>query len=162
MKFHSEKRDNLRERNKVNFEIADLVAPNDVHLYSGQDIQKIRSALEWADGREIGDIIVSDSEVKIFFMCGRSLLITDEGGECCEQRYFHCDDDLKYHHGAEFHGIKLRSAQSREEPNLERRDNDIHSIQFLAVRTSRGEIVFSAHDRHTGGYGHFGIFVRIA
>ena len=36
----------------------------------------------------------------------------------------------------------------------------MHEVQFLALVTSKGEVVFSSHNEHNGYYGGFSIAAR--
>lgn len=81
----------------------------------------------------------------------KNLIMWDDGQSCCEYRYMVCDDDLTHFENSTLLDITLENA-----PDVET-EYDVHEIQFLHVKTSRGSFTVSSHNKHNGYYGGFRI-----
>lgn len=81
---------------------------------------------------------------------GHSLVLTDEGQSCCENRYMTCDDHVQDYVGASFNGYEFDSDVPGEDFG-----DDVHERAFFRVSTSRGAIVVTTHNEHNGYYGGF-------
>lgn len=96
------------------------------------------------------------SSLEIRFEDGTGIEFFDDGQSCCESRYMSVDgDDL-----TEFVGAKYVEAFVKDGPEIESEYGDVHEIQFLEVRTSKGSIAVSAHNEHNGYYGGFSITIK--
>lgn len=84
----------------------------------------------------------------------RTLILSDCGQACCEERYLTCDDDLASFAGAVLVDIDIRDVTS---PVPDDPDGYVHEVQFLVVTTSKGAITVAAHDVHNGYYGGISI-----
>lgn len=104
-----------------------------------------------AVGRKIGAIALVNDSFRIVFEDATGIELHDDGQSCCEHRYMVCDDDLSVHVGATLTGIEIMSA-----PDQGGRD-DVHEVQFLNIKTSRGVITCSNHNEHNGYYGGFAL-----
>lgn len=80
------------------------------------------------------------------------LSIFDSGQSCCETRYMACDDDLPSFSGGVLVDVDVRTAAPDPDPI-----NEEHDIQFLVVKTSKGDITVATHNEHNGYYGGFWI-----
>ena len=105
-----------------------------------------------AMGQVIESVRLVDDELRIRFVGGDSLKVSDEGQSCCESRYMKTDYNLE-----DFAGATLQSMELKEAPRNESEDGDCHEVQFLEVTTSAGEFVMSSHNDHNGYYGGFSI-----
>ena len=56
---------------------------------------------------------------------------------------------------ADYVGATLVDCELRDAPTTEVEHGDTHEVQFLAVKTSAGELVLSSHNEHNGYYGGF-------
>ena len=92
--------------------------------------------------------LVYDVLLTIALDDGFMLKLSDGQQDCCENRYMRTDDDLEYYAGSTLLGIEIRDAP--DAPGA-----DVHEVQFLAVKTSKGEFVMSSHNEHNGYYGGF-------
>lgn len=97
-----------------------------------------------------------DNTLEIHFEDDTGIGFFDDGQSCCESRYMSVDgDDL-----TEFVGAKYVEAFVKDGPEIESEYGDVHEIQFLEVRTSKGSITVSAHNEHNGYYGGFSITIK--
>lgn len=103
-------------------------------------------------GKRIEHIGMSDDTLTIRFGDGTGLKLYDDGQDCCERRYMHTDDDFSEVVGGVLFGIEVRDA-----PDSEDEYGEVHEVQFLVVKTSKGECVVSTHNEHNGYYGGFRI-----
>ncbi len=94
----------------------------------------------------------NDNSLHFTFSDGTGIRLVDDGQSCCERRYMRTDDDLSGYIGG-----KLLSAEIREGPESESEYGDLHEMQFLVVKTSKGQFVISNHNEHNGYYGGFSI-----
>ena len=105
-------------------------------------------------GKIITRIEMSDDTLIIRFGDGTGLKLFDDGQSCCEHRYMHTDDELSGVVGGRLYGIEVRDA-----PDVVDEHGEDHEVQFLVVKTSKGECVVSNHNEHNGYYGGFCIVV---
>lgn len=105
-------------------------------------------------GKIITRIEMSDDTLIIRFGDGTGLKLFDDGYGCCGNRYMHTDDALSGVVGGMLYGIEVRDA-----PVVEDEDGEFHGVQFLVVKTNKGECVISNHNEHNGYYGGFCIVV---
>lgn len=108
-------------------------------------------------GKTIARARVEDNELRVTFTDGTRLELWDDGQSCCESRYMVCDDDTASVEGATLMRIELREAPSGADG-----DDDCHDVEFLALVTSKGELVVSNHNEHNGYYGGFYVKARLA
>ena len=76
--------------------------------------------------------------------------LADEGQSCCENRYMSTDDDL-----SDFIGGTLLDAEIKAAPDETDEWGQVHEVQFLEVRTSKGSFTMASHNEHNGYYGGF-------
>ena len=112
---------------------------------NGETVDALRSAI----GSTISALRIVDEGLYIELSSGDTLRIWDGGQSCCEDRYMRTDDDLDYYIGAKLVDFELRDA-----PEVAH-EWGVHEVQFLAVKTSAGELVMSSHVEHNGYYGGF-------
>jgi hypothetical protein len=110
-------------------------------------------AVSAAIGKTIVGVVLDDKDdvLRFAFDDGSTLKLWDDGQSCCENRYMRTDDTLADYVGATLVGIELREAPDAAD------GCDAHEVQFLAVKTSKGEFVVSSHNEHNGYYGGFSI-----
>lgn len=107
----------------------------------GQKIVDI--SLKTGDNESLDKLILQFSNTN-------SIAIFDSAHICCETRYMTTDDEITYFIGAEFIDINLRNFQDTESLY-----GDIHDMQFLEVRTSKGIFTIANHNQHNGCYSGF-------
>lgn len=79
----------------------------------------------------------------------------DGGQSCCESRYMTADDeDLSYYSGAKLLGFLVEDAPAVEG------EYDVHEVQFLHVKTSKGSFTLASHNEHNGYYGGISLSVK--
>lgn len=126
-----------------------------VRLAAMGDTGKTDEALALSLGKTIKslriDETVREGVLIVEFTDGRTLHIYDSVQMCSESRYIRTDDDLAYYVGAQ-----LRDVQIREAPPVPDED-EVHEVQFLVLVTDKGNVTFSNHNEHNGGYGGFWI-----
>jgi len=105
-----------------------------------------------AVGKRIKAIEVDDDELRLAFEDGSRIKLFDDGQSCCERRYMTCDDDLSYYIGAQ-----LLDAEIKDAPDEEDEYGEVHEVQFLEVKTSKGSFTVASHNEHNGYYGGFWI-----
>ncbi len=96
-----------------------------------------------------------DGALRFTFEDGLKIRFCDDARSCCEKRYMNTDDDLK-----DFVGGTLDWAEVRDAPNVENEYGETHEVQFLVVKTSKGQFTISTHNEHNGYYGGICIVVR--
>lgn len=107
-------------------------------------------AFRGAVGKKITDLSLGEDDALHFtFEDGYRMKLSDEGQSCCESRYMRTDDKLE-----DYIGGTLTDAEVREAPNVEDEYGE-HEVQFLVVRTSKGDFTMSSHNEHNGYYGGF-------
>ena len=104
-----------------------------------------------AVGHIITAVRLADNVLRIGLDDGSVLSLQDDGQSCCEARYMRTDDDLSSFVGATLIDVELADA-----PPVEG-DYDVHEVQFLNVKTSKGVLALSNHNEHNGYYGGFAI-----
>lgn len=92
-----------------------------------------------------------DEALHVEFEDRSKMKLCDVGQTCCELRYMRTDDDLGDYVGAVLIDIEIRRA-----PDVEDEDGT-HEVQFLVVKTSKGDATMSSHNRHNGYYSGFEI-----
>jgi hypothetical protein len=111
------------------------------------------NALKGAIGKTISSVTLDKdtNQLRIAFSDKTAISVWDSGQSCCESRYMRSDDDLTYYTGAQLFGMEIREAPSIPS------GGEKHEVQFLAVKTSKGEFVLSSHNERNGYYGGFSI-----
>lgn len=115
----------------------------------------LRKATKQSLGKTITALVLMDDILVFAFGDNTGLELWDNGQSCCEDRYMRTDDNLVDYIGSQLLDIELRDAPEQEDGN-----DEIHEVQFLAVKTSKGEFVISNHNEHNGYYGGFEITAR--
>lgn len=107
-------------------------------------------------GKEIKKVSLTKGDsLRIIFVDGTGIEFFDDGQDCCEYRYMSVDgDDL-----SEFVGARYVDSFIKDAPDIET-EYDVHEVQFLEVKTSKGSITVSSHNEHNGYYGGFNIVVK--
>lgn len=113
------------------------------------------AALEHAIGRKLTGVALADDAIRLGLDDGSTLVIEDAGQSCCERRYMTCDDAL-----TGFDGAQLVDVEVRDAPNVADEYGD-HEVQFLVVKTSKGDITAETHNEHNGYYGGFAVRARL-
>lgn len=119
------------------------------------DNKDSENSLKLGIGKKITDIQIQDNALRLVFGRHFTLIISDEGRNCCESRYMRSDDNLK-----KFVGGKLLDAVSKSAPDGQN-EYGYHEIQFLDIKTSKGIFTLSNHNEHNGHYGGFSIKCRV-
>ena len=127
-----------------------------VMLRALTDTRSEAAAVQSATGKTIAVATLDavTSCLRLGFDDGTALVLWDAGQSCCESRYMRTDDDLSSIVGATLVEILIREAPSVPDAS------GMHEVQFLALVTSKGEVVFSSHNEHNGYYGGFSIAAR--
>ncbi len=116
----------------------------------------MKSAVLGYIGKVISSLLLQDDMLSICFSDGTKLEIFDSKQDCYEHRYMRTDDDLSEVKGGVLYDIELRDVVYDEN------HYEAHEIQFLVIKTSKGEIVIASHNEHNGCYGGFSIEFRDA
>lgn len=106
-------------------------------------------------GKTNAALSLVDNSLCFEFTDGTKIKLYDGGQSCCENRYMCTDDDLAYHVGA-----TLTGGETREAPSVKDEGGEDHDVEFLAIKTDRGEFVMSNHNEHNGYYGGFSIVAK--
>jgi hypothetical protein len=104
-----------------------------------------------AIGKTIAALEITEKELQFTFDDGSKIILFDDGQSCCEHRYMHTDDDIKYYTGS-----KLLSAETRAGGEVEG-DCDVKESEFLIVTTDKGSFTVVNYNEHNGYYGGFSI-----
>jgi hypothetical protein len=107
-------------------------------------------AIKAAIGKKIKLLELKDGQVICELENGGILILEDNGQSCCEHRYM-CTDDAR-----NFAGETLVDVELREAPDVGDA-SEVHEVQFLVLKTDKGEFVVSTHNEHNGYYGGFSI-----
>jgi len=103
-------------------------------------------------GKVLSELSLGEDDALHFkFVDGTRLKIYDDGQSCCEYRYMRTDDELSY-----FVGAELMDGEVKDAPNIQDEDGE-HEVQFLVIKTSKGEFTMANHNEHNGCYGGFSI-----
>lgn len=78
----------------------------------------------------------------------------DDAQSCYKTRYMRTDDCLVDFVGSKFLGLEIKDAPDVE-PDYPH--EDVHEVQFLEIKTSKGCFTMSSHNEHNGYYGGFWI-----
>lgn len=109
--------------------------------------EAVRSSL----GKIIKDVKIEDNALIFTFKDNMKLKLRDNGQSCCETRYMRSDDNLSDYIGDHLLDIELRDAPTQED------EDGVYEVQFLVVKTNKGQFVISNHNEHNGYYGGFSI-----
>lgn len=111
-------------------------------------------ALDSAIGKVISKIELDDGSdpqvLRFVFSDGWKIKMWDSGQSCCEARYMTTDDNLD-----DYIGATLLGAEIKDVPGHEDEYGEVHEIQFLDIKTSRGVFQMVNHNEHNGYYGGF-------
>lgn len=99
----------------------------------------------------IAKLELVDNVLSIAFKNRKTLKLWDAGQQCCEHRYMGTDDDLSDYIGGQLLDIELRDAPEMVDPY----SGEAHEMQFLTVKTSKGEFVLANYNDHDGYYRGF-------
>lgn len=115
----------------------------------------MKEFLEHRIGQKMSEMVLdkANDKLRIKFLDGTTAKVWDDGQCCCESRYMTTDDDLAEYAGATFLGMEVRDAPD------EHTDYGDHEVQFLVVKTDRGNVSFANHNEHNGYYG--GIYLEV-
>lgn len=111
-------------------------------------------AYQSAINKTISKADLSDDALVLTFDDGTGIKFFDDGQSCCESRYMRTDDKLDEYAGGKFLGAEIKHA-----PDVEN-DGECHEVQFLEIKTSKGEFTMSSHNEHNGYYGGFSLVIR--
>jgi hypothetical protein len=116
-----------------------------------ETVDSIKSSLN----KIIETVKLDGDDLVIQFTDSTKLIIWDGGQSCCESRYMTTDDDLSYYNGSTLLDLELKSVVHEDH------DYDVHEIQFLDVKTSKGVFTMVNHNEHYGYYGGFYIQAKL-
>lgn len=117
----------------------------------GKTISEIKFSLYAYDDKEYGGTGKEGEYLWIGFSDGSGIKITDHGGQCCEQRFMTCDDEL-----TDIVGGQLITIDQKTGPEVEDHgSDDTHESQFVDIITSKGIITLTNHNVHNGYYSGF-------
>ncbi len=108
-----------------------------------------------ASGKLISNLTLEENVLHIGFTDGCRIAILDTEDQCCEERFMQTDDVL-----GDYIGGELLDAEIREAPNEDDGEYGEHEVQFLVVKTSKGQLTMASHNKHNGYYGGFSIVIR--
>lgn len=117
-------------------------------------------------GKVIKSLDISGDTFTIMFDDDTGLSMTDQGQQCCENRYMHSDDDLKYYIGAKLlngriEDIDTSYEQSRKyldhfiETGNEYYNDNVLECQFLIIDTNKGSFTIANYNENSGYYSGF-------
>jgi len=118
-------------------------------LLGNDDSSKICSA---AIGKIITELSIHENALWFTFSDGSKINFYDDGQSCCEHRYMHTDDDLKYYIGATLLGAAIKDGPTESDEW-----GDPKESEFLIIKTSEGEFTVVNYNEHNGYYGGFSI-----
>lgn len=119
--------------------------------------------LKDAVGEQIVTIVISQGTrgSNYIRIVTKGHLITIENQEvCCENRFFKTEDNLADFVGAQLYKADVLPARQMRNPTIYRQLAFLE-IAFLHVYTSKGAIVFEAHNQHNGNYAGMDILVEV-
>ncbi len=123
-----------------------------INLLSGSYAESI-AVFRQNIGKKIANLEINEEDLIFTFTDGTKMRMFDDGQSCCETRYMHTDDDLKY-----FVGAQLWNAEVREGPTEEQGEyGEEEETQFLVITTSKGQFTVVNYNIHNGYYGGFDI-----
>lgn len=103
-------------------------------------------------GKTIAELTLGDDDSLHFvFIDGSKMRLFDAGQSCCESRYMRTDDVLADYVGAQLTGAELKDVTEGDV------GDEVHEVQFLEVKTSKGSFTMASHNEHNGYYGGFAI-----
>lgn len=112
------------------------------------------NAVKSAINKVIESVSLTDNKLVLSFKDGTGIYLFDDGQSCCESRYMVTDDDLNEYSGATVMDFELKKVDDIEH------EYDVHEVQFIEVKTDKGVITVSNHNKHNGYYGGFWIVAR--
>jgi len=115
------------------------------------------NALRLSANKKIVTIVLVDHVLQFTFMDGSILSLADDGQLCCESRYMTSDDNFKNFIGGNLLGISLEDAPSVSSSE----EDNVHDVQFLHVKTSKGSFTVENHVEHNGYYSGFDICAQL-
>lgn len=118
--------------------------------YLGGNSDSVK-AFQQGVNKEIAALKLENDELHFEFTDGYKMKLFDDGQSCCEHRYMMTSDDLQ-----SFVGSVLLDAEIAEAPSIED-SYDVHEVEFLKVKTSKGVFTMESHNEHNGYYGGFAI-----
>lgn len=122
-------------------------------------VGKTITAMELIEGEE--GMLDGHDHLVISFDDNTKLVIWDDKQACRENRYMRTDDALADYIGSQLVDVELRDATGPIAPGIPTDPADlnhsVHDVQFLVVKTTKGEVVMSSHNDHNGYYEGFNI-----
>lgn len=104
-------------------------------------------------GKTIRELVIDDYKFEILFT-DESKLILENDFTCCERRYFDTDDKLEDYVGSTYLGYEIKDVSESIV------DDECCEIQFLEVKTSKGDFQLKNYNEHNGYYGGFDLIER--
>ncbi len=99
-----------------------------------------------------------DATALVFtFDNGWSLVLSDDGQNCCEHRFMSSDDDLESLVGSQLVSISLREVTE----TLDGKWESCHEQAFVVIQTTKASMTLVTHNEHNGYYGGFGLQMKI-
>lgn len=99
----------------------------------------------------IKKISLGDNEITIEM--DNNSVVLEQNQDCCESRYFVCDNNLDYYRDSVYLGYEVKDHSYDSGDN----DWDSHESATLEIKTSIGAFDIQCHNIHNGYYG--GIYV---
>lgn len=93
----------------------------------------------------------------VLFSDCTSLVVQDAMQHCCEERYFHTEDDLNEMAGKIFCGFSVRNGGSEYDDEEEM---PVLDSMFIEIQTEDFPYTITAYNAHNGEYAGFDIHVR--
>lgn len=106
-------------------------------------------------GRRIVGATLTDDALRLVFDDGTVIRLWDNNQQCCENRYFTCDDPM-----TKIIGGRLVGIESKDGP-IEEMAWNYNETTFVEVRTDACFITLAAHNDHNGYYGGIELKIRI-
>jgi hypothetical protein len=122
------------------------------------EIEAVKNSI----GKTISNVVLDKENDRaiLTFEDKSRLVLWDDGQDCCERRYMVCDADLPYFPGAKLLDVCIRSAENIKVEEDEWYGGE-HEVQFLIVKTDKGDIDFVNHNEHNGYYGGFNLQAKL-
>ena len=109
-------------------------------------------------GKKIMGVTLEDGGLRLSFGSQGTLVVSDEGQSCCEDRYMTTDDTLGDYVGGNLVNIEIKPVPI---PMIGADEGgDCHDIEFVEVTTTKGAFVLVTHNEHNGYYGGFDVCAR--
>lgn len=117
------------------------------------------NAIKESLNKIIKSVVLNDENQLVFIFDDKSILrIYDDGQSCCEYRHMSTDDDLDYYSSSKLLDLELTSEETKEIGEY----GEVHDVQFLKIKTSKGVFTMVNHNEHNGYYGYYGGFWIVA